>query len=373
MGGDAFPDTERLSEEEYVRVCQQISVCLRDLGLEFIIPVEVKDKAEICRLRGKDKPYGDVDFIVARNENIDTEEVVRKVIETVEGNSDQILKNDSTYSFLTSDLYQVDLKFCHYKNLHFLAAFKSNNDFGALLGHLLTPMLLKWSESGLMLKLKKENVSGVGAVKAEFLLTNNISEVCNFLGLPQYCLDSVTRLSCREIFDILTSSRVFFHNDYDEKYKIRERRKKRPVSDTFFKYLESENIDLLNARKFEQYKDDKIVDLLTNFRESLISTDEYQGKMSELFNLKTELEAKLCEMEAKLSPPTLDPKFNHKILSNWFPKLSTNQQGKLFGKLKSKYSGSGSDSWSKWIQETDMEIIREQAFAVYELNKSYLK
>ena len=373
MGGDAFPNTKRLSEEEYVRVCEQIVDCLRGMGLEFIIPVEVKDKAEICRQRGKDKPYGDVDIIVARKVDIDTDDVVMKVIDTVDGDPKQILQNDSTFSFLTSDLYQVDLKFCDVKNLHFMAAFKSNNDFGALLGHLLTPLHLKWSESGLMLKLKKENVSGVGAVKADFLLTNNMAEVCDFLGLPQYCLDSVTRLSCREIFEVLSSSRVFFNNDYDEKYKIRERRKKRPVSDTFFNYLETEDKEVLSTRKLEKYKDDEIVQILTNFREGLISADEYWVKISEMFNLRTELESKLCEMESKLSPPTLDPKFNHKILSDWFPDLSTNQQGKLFGKLKSKYSGSGPDSWSKWIQETDIEHIREQAFIVHKINKSYLK
>ena len=54
MGGDSFPDTERLSEEEYVRTCQVISKCLREQDLEICIPVEVKDKAEICRVRGRE-------------------------------------------------------------------------------------------------------------------------------------------------------------------------------------------------------------------------------------------------------------------------------------------------------------------------------
>ena len=43
-------------------------------------------------------------------------------------------RNDSTYSFLSRERYQIDLKFCHLSDLEFLAAFKGNNDFGALLG-----------------------------------------------------------------------------------------------------------------------------------------------------------------------------------------------------------------------------------------------
>ena len=59
-------------------------------------------------------------------------------------------RNDSTYSFLSRERYQIDLKFCHLPDLEFLAAFKGNNDFGALLGHLLTSLHLKWSDSGML-------------------------------------------------------------------------------------------------------------------------------------------------------------------------------------------------------------------------------
>ena len=53
MGGSAFPDTERLSESEYRRVVQQVRELLGDL-VKVDAPVEVKDKAELCRARGKD-------------------------------------------------------------------------------------------------------------------------------------------------------------------------------------------------------------------------------------------------------------------------------------------------------------------------------
>ena len=91
MGGDAFPDTRRLSEEEYERMCDLISGFLGTRGLQFSIPVEVADKAEICRARGKTQPYGDVDVIVAGSPELEASELVREIMELVGGRKEEIL------------------------------------------------------------------------------------------------------------------------------------------------------------------------------------------------------------------------------------------------------------------------------------------
>merc|ERR1712061_53600 len=361
MGGDAFPDTRWLSEEEYERMCDLISGFLGTRGLQFSIPVEVADKAEICRARGKTQPYGDVDVIVARSPELEASELVREIMELVGGRKEEILKNDSTYSFLSKERYQIDVKFCDESKIEFLTAFKSNNDFGALLGHLLTPLQLKWSDSGLMLKLRRENVSGVGAVRADFQLTNNLDQVCNFVSIPRYSLDCETRLSCRNIYDILTTCRAFFPNDYDEKYKIKERRKKRPVSDSFFNYLENENLEDLAAKKNEIFEDDEIERLFRTFRDGELSSEKYINKIADIFNKKGELEEKIQQMEARLAPASLDPKFNHLVLGSWYPELGPNELGRLFGKLKSRHSGPGPESWSRWIEGTEIINIKQEA------------
>ena len=72
------------------------------------------------------------------------------VINLLGGVEGEFNRNDTTYSFLSRERYQIDLKFCHLSDLEFLAAFKGNNDFGALLGHLLTSLHLKWSDSGML-------------------------------------------------------------------------------------------------------------------------------------------------------------------------------------------------------------------------------
>lgn len=364
MGGDSFPETERLSEEEYQRTCEVISDCLREqTGLEFRIPVEVSDKAEICGLRGKEKPYGDVDIIVGVLAGDPTTRlgVVNTVIAAVRGDGKEIHINDSTYSFLTSQRYQVDIKFCERENLAFLAAFKSNNDFGALLGHLLSPLMLKWSEKGLMLKLKIENVSGVGSVKADLLLTRDLGQVCSLLSLPPHSLDGRTRLSCPEIFEILTNCSAFFSGEYDEKYKIRERRKKRPVSDTFFNHLEASDVQQLRAEKVKRFQEDKVEHIFRKFRHKNLDYSDYIKKIAEVFGLQDDLKRKLAEMETRLTDSSVHPKFNYRTLMDWYPDLQPNTLGKLLGKIKSKHSGNGRESFTKWIESTSLPEIKNEA------------
>ena len=51
MGGDAFPNTCRLSEEEYKRICDLVKHVVNQEKFKEIrlgIPVEVIDKASSC-------------------------------------------------------------------------------------------------------------------------------------------------------------------------------------------------------------------------------------------------------------------------------------------------------------------------------------
>ena len=186
--------------------------------------------------------------------------------------------------------------------------------------------------------------------------------MCDFLSLPRHSLDCETSLSCREIFEILTTCRAFFPHEYDEKYKIRERRKRRPVSDTFFSYLEADNVEQLYTRKRGKFKeDDEIENLFCSFRGDKMTYDDYILRIADLFQKRRELEDKLEAMEAKLQPAQLDPKFNHVILASWFPGLGPNDLGKLFGKLKSRHSGAGPGGWAQWVEATELAVIREEA------------
>jgi len=85
-------------------------------GVRVQAPVEVQDKAELCRARGKDAPYGDVDFIVgippSQLRCAAESEIVERTRAAL-GSTSATLKNDNTFSFLTSERHQVELQFCH--------------------------------------------------------------------------------------------------------------------------------------------------------------------------------------------------------------------------------------------------------------------
>ena len=245
MGGDAFPDTLRLTEEEYQRVCQIIKSVFDDncdvKHNRIWFPVEVKNKEELCQTMGKGNPYGDVDVIIGMENDVEKLRLINLLKESLGANDETYTKKFKECSILTKDRYQFDLLFCPLESFDFLLTLKGNNDFGALLGHLLTPFCLKWNDKGLMLKLKIEGVSNVGTLRDDFLLSKDLENVSDFFSVPKTCLDGKTRMGTSEIFDILTTCRFFINNsNYDQKYKIKERRKRRPVADTFFSLLEAE-------------------------------------------------------------------------------------------------------------------------------------
>ena len=189
---------------------------------------------------------------------------------------------------------------------------------------------------------------------------DSIGRTSLFIGIPTYSLDCKTRLSCQEIFDILTQSRVFLASSYKEKYKIMHRRRnRRPVFDTFFSKLEESNLESLMKRKSEIFCDDKIVELLSSYIEKKISYEEYILMIAQCFDLENDLAAEIEKMESKIPSETLNQKFNHLILADWFPDLKQKKLGKLFGKIKSKFSRSG--NWDKWIDETHIFDIRKES------------
>ena len=363
MGGDAFPDTCRLTEDEYQRICENIRTVIDETGVRGIhigFPVEVKDKAELCQNMGKGAPYGDVDVIIGADNEAEKLELIKALNTTLGIPGEHPIKNDKEYSFLTKERYQVDVKFCPTQRFDFLLAFQGNNDFGALLGHLLTHFNLKWSDEGLILRLKMENVSKIGTVKEGFVLTDNIRKVCDFVGIPHFCLDGSTRMASQDIFNILTTCKLYFNNNsYGQKYKIRERRKRRPVVNAFFDALEkNEDCDTENKND-EKFQDDPVYTLLKHYRDKIVSYDEYIEQISDCFGKKEEVKSRYTLMRDQSNTVSeADAKFNYYVLRNWYPQLDQVKAGKVLGRLKNSMSGAGSNDFQKWIIETDIEEIR---------------
>ena len=91
-----------------------------------------------------------------------------------------------------------------------------------------------------------------------------------------------------EIFDILTTCRFFIINsNYDQKYKIKERRKRRPVADTFFSLLEAEEQKESGAtlanKNHIRFQNDEVYKILLDFRDNEIDYENYVEKISNHF------------------------------------------------------------------------------------------
>ena len=376
MGGDAFSNTLRLTEEEYQRICQIIksvfddNIDARHNRIGF--PVEVKNKEELCQTMGKGNPYGDVDVIIGMDNDVEKLKLINLLKVSLGVTDETYTKKFKECSILTQERYQVDLLFCPLESFDFLLAFKGNNDFGALLGHLLTPFCLKWNDKGLMLKLKIEGVSNVGTLRDDFLLSNDLENVCDFISVPKTCLDGKTRMTTSEIFDILTTCKFFTNNsNYDQKYKIKERRKRRPVADTFFSLLEAEeqkeNGETLENKNHIRFQNDHVYKILLDFRNDVIDYEKYIEEISNHFGSKSKMMEKLAEMKKHSTDLSeSESKFNFYILKSWYPNVEQAKIGKIFAKLKSSKSGNGKQSYEKWILETDIVNIRESVQEIFD-------
>merc|ERR1712243_137833 len=97
----------------------------------------------------------------------------------------------------------------------------------------------------------------------------------------------------------------------------------------------------LMSRKNKKFKDDELVKMFDDFRAGRTSYEDYILQIANVFSAKEVLADKLEEMKMKIQPKEVNPKFNHIILKEWYPKLGPNDAGRLYGKLKSKFSGKG--------------------------------
>jgi len=144
----------------------------------------------------------------------------------------------------------------------------------------------------------------------------------------------------------------------------RERRKRRPVSDTFFAYLEDANIEQLKKEKIKLFEEDKIEIMFRRYRDTEMESSDYRQQVATHFSLQEELQSKLREMRIKIQDSSVHPKFNYRTLVDWFPDLKPNVIGKMLGKIKSSHSGTGKESFSQWIESTEIEDIRREAESI---------
>ena len=105
----------------------------------------------------------------------------------------------------------------------------------------------------------------------------------------------------------------------------------------------------------------KVENIFRKFRHRNLEYSDYILQIADMFGLQDDLKRKLEEMKTKLRDSSVHPKFNYRTLADWYPDLQPNNVGKLLGKMKSKHSGNGRESFNDWIESTSLQEIRNEA------------
>ena len=103
-------------------ICEKIGQVLENRQISFGFPMEVADKAQLCREIRKDKPYGDVDVIVAVEEEVEKNAVVGIVKRALGNEEGKVIHNDNIHMFLSKETFQINLMFCKLESLQYLLA-----------------------------------------------------------------------------------------------------------------------------------------------------------------------------------------------------------------------------------------------------------
>ena len=111
----------------------------------------------------------------------------------------------------------------------------------------------------------------------------------------------------------------------------------------------------------KMFEEDKVENIFRMYRQKNLDYSDYILEIAELFDLQDDLKRKLTEMKTKLTDSAVHPKFNYRTLVTWYPDLQPNTLGKLLGKIKSKHSGNGRESFNEWIESTSLQEIKNEA------------
>ncbi|CEP02285.1 hypothetical protein PBRA_008869 [Plasmodiophora brassicae] len=363
MGGNAFPETSRLTRAEFLRVSSAVRAALENAGLVVRQPPEVSDKAD----------FGDVDFYVSA----DSAEVLRNllpamksaVVEAVGGDVQHagIVRCGRTVSFLTKERYQVDVALIHDPDLlPLVTSVKSNGDFVWLLQKSLSVYNLLLSDKGLFLvdstvavRLSGEmnelddGVSNIQLSKKDgsFLLSIDPVMIAEFVGLPPRAFDGCTPLSSIEMFDIVHRAR-YFHpkalQSWSEQKSsdMRRRMRRRPLIVQYIQYVSQE----ATHPPYDAYGIEQVKQMALNHFDK---QDSYARHLSLIRQRAMDDRARqLCK-----------PYINGPLLQQWIPGLKGADVGRV---LQATREAHGPD-WPRfhaWLRAQTADAIRQAAVEI---------
>lgn len=355
MGGDRFPNTQRLGRDDLkvtYKIIRSAVLAHEDLRdcVKCTMPPELSDK----------ESFGDLDVTIAvakSKTKKETCQVHQLIVNAVtEATATTALEGtvSSTVSLLTSKNFQIDLDFVPEEYYDFAVAMHAHGDFAWLLGRTLRPHGLKLTNHGLyvrknvVLKPKAEKEST--KLCEDFCLTSCPKKLAAFLQIPKDFFDGVTVKRSLEVFRAIAQSRFFsasgslksYHKVLlgERNHEENRRLMKRPMYSKFHEWLlETSRYEEAHMERPDFISQDSINSLGSLDIDSVVQYFGREEAWDEAYSAAQQITQ---DQETRLSCKHL---INGKTVLLRNPNLSGPMVGAVLREMFKKYGG---DSWSQY-------------------------
>lgn len=221
MGGNAFENTKRMNEMEYIGVKEQLKDIMGVHPVRFIPHVREK------------KEHGDLDALVYGPEAFED------VIAYCEKNNFPYKKQVNQLSFMLAGQYQVDLIVADWDVIEYSQKYFSYNDLGNILGRMIRSHGYKHGHNGLFYVYRHQDNE---SYSKDILISTNYYDVLKLLKLDWQKFNEGFD-TFQEMFEYVASSPFFDKSKFafsalNNRNRVRDR--KRKTYNMFLEFCETQ-------------------------------------------------------------------------------------------------------------------------------------
>lgn len=289
--------------------------------------------------------FGDMDILVKANTDIVRDAVIKHFgfapIKSMVKDFNYST-NHNCFSFLY-DKFQIDL-ICTVEDFETSLNYYSFNDVGNILGRFFHKFGLKFGHKGLIYPLRDDR----GNVRTEILISKDLEQIINFLGLD-YSKWRSGFTTLEDIFEWVAKGKYFDPTIFlEELSAINEKRdRKRKTFSRFLDWVYQEH-----GKPGDYYKF-----LIRDAR------DEYIPQIEEYF--KCDIKSQVDEFNVRMERERkIKAKFNGEMVME-----ITGLKGQELGAFMNKFKQHDDGTFDDYILDTEPELIKQYIKTIFDLQK----
>lgn len=266
MGGNIFPDNQRIPNKDSYYKTVDNNKTLFNNKVEFYLPSVLKDKTT----------FGDIDIIY---DNLNTEYVLSILKES----GLPFIKNGSVISYQTKDKYQIDLIGIQTNSLAYAVNYFSYSDHGNILGRLSKLFNLKHGFNGLQYLYKKDDGNYQRSIDLSFSYEDILTFLCLDINSFKEGFENEEHLFNWIYSSPFINTEIFKFENLNNKNRVRDFKRKcynnwlsylkdKPVKN--FKPTSSERLDL-----YFPFLQEEILKLDYSYNEMKLGKQLFNGQV----------------------------------------------------------------------------------------------